>query len=98
MPRPSLGMTNELVERSRATKSLRRTDVKLVRYGPKGKEKPGLIDANGKLRDLSKQVDDISGANLSPASLKKLAKLNAAKLPAVKGNPRIGPCVGNIGK
>jgi ureidoglycolate lyase len=72
--------------------------VKLVRFGPKGKEKPGLIDANGKLRDLSKQVDDISGAALSPASLKKLAKLNAAKLPAVKGNPRIGPCVGNIGK
>jgi ureidoglycolate lyase len=72
--------------------------VKLVRYGAKGKEKPGLIDSNGKIRDLSKQVDDIGGATLSPASLKKLAKINAAKLPLVKGNPRIGPCVGNIGK
>jgi ureidoglycolate lyase len=69
-----------------------------VRYGPKGKEKPGLIDSNGKIRDLSKQVDDIGGATLSPASLKKLGKVNAAKLPLVKGNPRIGPCVGNIGK
>ncbi|HVT49984.1 MAG TPA: fumarylacetoacetate hydrolase family protein [Dongiaceae bacterium] len=72
--------------------------MKLVRYGAKGKEKPGLIDSNGKIRDLSKQVDDIGGATLSPASLKKLAKINAAKLPLVKGNPRIGPCVGNIGK
>jgi ureidoglycolate lyase len=72
--------------------------VKLVRYGAKGKEKPGLIDSNGKIRDLSKQVDDIGGTTLSPASLKKLAKINAAKLPLVKGNPRIGPCVGNIGK
>jgi len=72
--------------------------VKLVRYGAKGKEKPGLIDKDGKLRDLSKQVDDIDGATLSPAALKKLAKLNTAKLPLVKGNPRFGPCVGNIGK
>jgi len=72
--------------------------VKLVRYGAKGKEKPGLIDKDGKLRDLSRQVDDIDGATLSPVSLKKLAKLNAAKLPLVKGNPRFGPCVGNIGK
>ncbi len=72
--------------------------MKLLRYGPKGKEKPGLLDANGKIRDLSKHVDDISGKVLSPASLKKLAKLDPAKLPAVRGNPRIGPCVGSIGK
>ena len=60
--------------------------MKLLRYGPKGKEKPGLLDANGKIRDLSKHVDDISGKVLSPASLKKLAKLDPAKLPAVRGN------------
>ncbi len=72
--------------------------MKLVRYGPKGKEKPGLIDSNGKLRDLSKQVDDSGGKTLSPASLKKLAKLDPARLPAVRSNPRIGPCVANIGK
>ena len=72
--------------------------MKLLRYGPKGKEKPGLLDANGKIRDLSKHVDDIAGKVLSPASLKKLAKLDPAKLPAVRGNPRIGPCVGSIGK
>ena len=64
--------------------------MKLLRYGPKGKEKPGLLDANGKIRDLSKHVDDVAGKVLSPASLKKLAKLDPAKLPAVRGNRRVG--------
>lgn len=72
--------------------------MKLLRYGPAGAEKPGMIDAEGVLRDLSGQIDDLNGANLSDASLAKLAALDPASLPAVEGTPRIGPCVGNIGK
>ena len=67
--------------------------MKLVRYGPAGKEKPGLIDADGKLRDLSKKVKDINGASLAPAELAKLKKLDVKKLPLVKGKPRLGSCV-----
>ena len=67
--------------------------MKLVRYGPAGKEKPGLIDADGKLRDLSRKVKDINAAAIAPASLKALAKLDTKKLPLVKGKPRLGPCV-----
>ncbi len=72
--------------------------MKLVRYGPKGREKPGLIDADGKLRDLSKKIGDIDGAALAPGSLIKLRKLNAKRLPLVKGRPRLGTPVANIGK
>ena len=67
--------------------------MKLVRYGPAGKEKPGLIDADGKLRDLSKKVKDIDGATLAPAVLATLARLDPKKLPLVKGKPRLGSCV-----
>ena len=67
--------------------------MKLVRYGPAGKEKPGLIDADGKLRDLSRKVKDIGPAALSDASLAKLRKLDPKKLPLVKGKPRLGACV-----
>ena len=67
--------------------------MKLVRYGPPGKERPGLIDAEGKLRDLSKKVKDIDGVALAPAELARLAKLDPKKLPLVKGRPRLGPCV-----
>jgi len=67
--------------------------MKLVRYGPAGKEKPGLIDADGKIRDLSKKVKDIDAASLAPAELAKLAKLDPKKLPLVKGKPRLGACV-----
>jgi 2-keto-4-pentenoate hydratase/2-oxohepta-3-ene-1,7-dioic acid hydratase in catechol pathway len=67
--------------------------MKLVRYGPAGKEKPGLIDADGKLRDLSRKVTDIDAAALAPAKLKELAKLDPRKLPLIKGRPRLGPCV-----
>jgi 2,4-didehydro-3-deoxy-L-rhamnonate hydrolase len=67
--------------------------VKLVRYGPAGKEKPGLIDAEGKLRDLSKKVKDINAATLAPAEIAKLKKLDPKRLPLVKGKPRLGPCV-----
>jgi 2-keto-4-pentenoate hydratase/2-oxohepta-3-ene-1,7-dioic acid hydratase in catechol pathway len=72
--------------------------MKLVRYGPAGKEKPGLIDAEGKLRDLSKKVKDIDGATLAPASIAKLKKLDSKKLPMVKGKPRLGPCVATPSK
>jgi 2,4-diketo-3-deoxy-L-fuconate hydrolase len=67
--------------------------MKLVRYGPAGKEKPGLIDADGKLRDLSKKVKDIDGTTLAPASLAALRKLDVKRLPLVKGKPRLGACV-----
>ncbi|MCC7041393.1 MAG: fumarylacetoacetate hydrolase family protein [Burkholderiales bacterium] len=67
--------------------------MKLVRYGPAGKEKPGLIDADGKLRDLSKKVKDIDGESLAPGVLSMLAKLDVKRLPLVKGKPRLGSCV-----
>ena len=67
--------------------------MKLVRYGPAGKEKPGLIDADGKLRDLSRKVKDINATTLAPGELAKLRKLDTRKLPLVKGKPRLGACV-----
>ncbi len=72
--------------------------MKLVRYGPPGKEKAGLIDAEGKLRDLSRKVKDITPDVLAPAKLKELARLDARKLPLVKGKPRFGPCVTGVPK
>jgi 2-keto-4-pentenoate hydratase/2-oxohepta-3-ene-1,7-dioic acid hydratase in catechol pathway len=72
--------------------------MKLVRYGNPGKEKPGLVDAEGKLRDLSAVVPDIGPAQLGAASLAKLRKLNPAKLPLVRGNPRMGSPVNGVGK
>jgi 2-keto-4-pentenoate hydratase/2-oxohepta-3-ene-1,7-dioic acid hydratase in catechol pathway len=67
--------------------------MKLLRYGKPGAEKPGMLDASGKIRDLSGVIPDVNAAALSPASLRKLSKLDPATLPAVRGNPRIGPCV-----
>lgn len=72
--------------------------MKLVRYGDSGSEKPGLIDAQGQLRDLSGEVADISGAMLSDESLSRLRAIDPASLPAVPGATRMGPCVGDIGK
>ncbi|MDB5360604.1 MAG: 2-hydroxyhepta-2,4-diene,7-dioate isomerase [Rhodospirillales bacterium] len=72
--------------------------MKLLRYGPVGQEKPGMLDAAGKIRDLSGTVGDIAGDTLSPAALAKLKALDPASLPLVSGNPRIGPCVGGVGK
>jgi ureidoglycolate lyase len=72
--------------------------MKLLRFGPHGQEKPGLLDATGTLRDLSSIVDDIAGEVLSDASLAKLRDVDPAALPAVSGRPRIGPCVGRVGK
>ncbi len=67
--------------------------MKLVRFGPPGKEKPGLVDADGTLRDLSRKVKDIDAETLAPAKLRELARLDPKRLPAVKGRPRLGPCV-----
>ncbi|MDE2577017.1 MAG: fumarylacetoacetate hydrolase family protein [Rhodospirillales bacterium] len=67
--------------------------MKLLRYGKAGSEKPGLLDADGKIRDLSGIVADINAATLAPASLRKLAKIDPASLPAVRGKPRLGACV-----
>jgi len=72
--------------------------MKLVRYGATGQEKPGMIDADGTLRDLSAHVADITGATLGDDSIAKLRALDPATLPAVQGNPRMGACVGDIGK
>ena len=72
--------------------------MKLVRYGALGAEKPGLIDADGNIRDLSAHVADITGAILGDDSLAKLAELDPASLPLVDGDPRYGACVGDIGK
>jgi ureidoglycolate lyase/2,4-diketo-3-deoxy-L-fuconate hydrolase len=72
--------------------------MKLLRYGPAGGEKPGMIDAQGQVRDLSDHLPDITGAALLPASLQALARLDPASLPQVTRNARIGPCVGGVGK
>jgi ureidoglycolate lyase len=72
--------------------------MKLLRYGPKGQEKPGLLDAQGHIRDLSNLIADIDGAILDGAGLAHLRALDPTALPRVEGNPRIGPCVGSIGK
>jgi ureidoglycolate lyase len=72
--------------------------MKLLRYGPKGQEKPGLLDDDGKLRDLSAIVSDIAGDVLTDAELARVRAIDPASLPLVQGEPRIGPCVGNIGK
>ncbi len=72
--------------------------MKLLRFGPSGQEKPGLLDAEGNIRDLSGEVGDIDGTVLSDAALARIAALDINSLPNVSGDPRIGPCVGNIGK
>ena len=72
--------------------------MKLLRYGPAGAEKPGLLDGEGTIRDLSAHVPDIDGAALAPAKLEALAKLDPASLPAVDGNPRLGSPVAAVGK
>ncbi len=72
--------------------------MKLLRYGPMGQEKPGLVDRDGKIRDLSGVINDIDGAALAPSSLDRLRRLDPASLPLVSGAPRIGPCVGAVPK
>lgn len=72
--------------------------MKLLRYGAKGAEKPGLLHADGTIRDLSDHVDDIAGRTLSDAGLDRLRALDPDRLPVVAGQPRMGPCVGRVGK
>ncbi len=72
--------------------------MKLLRYGPPGQEKPGLLDQNGDIRDLSTIVPDLAGEALSPSGLERLRSIDPSTLPRVEGNPRIGPCVGQVGK
>lgn len=72
--------------------------MKLLRYGEPGQERPGMLDEQGRLRDLSQHIADVGGAALSPASLAKLRALDSVALPLVEGQPRLGACVGGIGK
>ncbi|MFL6549284.1 MAG: hypothetical protein ACJ8OJ_11355, partial [Povalibacter sp.] len=68
--------------------------MKLLRYGPVGRERPALLDSSGTLRDLSEVVRDIGGEALAPDSLRRIASIDHSNLPAVAGGVRIGPCVG----
>ncbi|MEP3298165.1 fumarylacetoacetate hydrolase family protein [Tateyamaria sp.] len=72
--------------------------MKLLRYGPVGHEKPGILDQQGVIRDLSSHLPDIAGAALSDAVLSGLKALDIESLPTVTDDPRIGACVGNVGK
>lgn len=72
--------------------------MKLLRYGPKGAEKPGMLDAAGGLRDLSGEIADLAGDVLSPEGLDRLRALDPDALPLVEGQPRIGPCVAGVSK
>ncbi len=72
--------------------------MKLLRYGPKGAEKPGLLDDNGSIRDLSGVVADVSGSTLGDGLIETVSKLDVTSLPVVDGSPRMGPCVGGVGK
>jgi 2-keto-4-pentenoate hydratase/2-oxohepta-3-ene-1,7-dioic acid hydratase in catechol pathway len=72
--------------------------MKLLRYGPKGQEKPGLLDKAGKIRDLSATIADVNPETLAPAVLDKLRKLDPASLPLVSGTPRLGSCLTQIPK
>lgn len=69
--------------------------MKLLRYGAKGKEKPGLLDKEGRLRDLSAVIPDITGETIAPRSLARLKKIKPESLPLVRGKPRIGACISN---
>ena len=70
--------------------------MKLVRFGNPGQEKPGIVDAAGKIRDLSAHVKDLDGGTISPAGLDKLRKVDVNALPLAPAGARIGPCVGNV--
>jgi 2-keto-4-pentenoate hydratase/2-oxohepta-3-ene-1,7-dioic acid hydratase in catechol pathway len=72
--------------------------MKLLRYGAPGQERPGLLDASGVVRDLSSVVPDLVGDALRPASIARLRQIDPSTLPRVDGQPRLGPCVGRVGK
>ena len=69
--------------------------MKLLRYGPIGKEKPGILDSEGRIRDLSSVIPELDGSAIGPKALDKLRKVKIDKLPLVRGNPRIGSCIAN---
>jgi 2-keto-4-pentenoate hydratase/2-oxohepta-3-ene-1,7-dioic acid hydratase in catechol pathway len=72
--------------------------MKLLRFGAPGQEKPGILDSDGRIRDLSGVIPDIAGDALGPESLRRLRALDVRQLPLVEGEPRLGPCVGRVGK
>jgi 2-keto-4-pentenoate hydratase/2-oxohepta-3-ene-1,7-dioic acid hydratase in catechol pathway len=72
--------------------------MKLIRYGEAGAERPGLIDSEGRFRDLSRHIHDVSPGALNPSSLRQLASIPVEELPLVPGTARLGPCVANVGK
>ncbi len=72
--------------------------MKLLRYGPQGQEKPGILAGDGEIRDLSGIIPDLAGESLLPAFIEKVRNTDIARLPKVAGRPRIGPCVGGVGK
>ena len=72
--------------------------MKLLRYGPSGRERPGILTAEGKIRDLSGIITDLAGEFLLPETIEKLRRTDVSLLPVVPGEPRIGPCVGSVGK
>lgn len=72
--------------------------MKLLRFGPKGAEKPGMLDAEGRIRDLSEHLGDITGGTLDEVHLARLRTLEFDHLPVVEGDPRIGACLGDVGK
>ncbi|CAN7776492.1 fumarylacetoacetate hydrolase family protein [Cupriavidus necator] len=72
--------------------------MKLIRYGAAGQERPGMVDEQGRIRDLSAHIPDVMGDTISPESVARLAAIDPATLPLVEGSPRVGPCVGAVGK
>lgn len=72
--------------------------MKLLRYGDRGREKPGMLDGDGRLRDLSGVIADLAGDALLPTSIERLREIDPDSLPLVDGTPRVGPCVGSVGK
>src|SRR3972149_8652805 len=80
------------------TRTRERRPMKLLRFGPPDREKPGLLDADGKIRDLSSVIDDVAGAALSASSLEKLRAIDPASLPLVELPVRLGPRVGRAAR
>ena len=72
--------------------------MKLLRYGDRGQEKPAMLDGEGRIRDLSRVIADLAGDALLPTSIDRLRALDPGSLPVVEGEPRLGPCVGSVGK
>lgn len=72
--------------------------MKLLRFGERGKEKPGLLDSDGQIRDLSGVIDDVDGSTVSPQGIDKLRAVATESLPVVEGSPRLGPCINGVGK